>query len=136
MFTAAALVSLAVARMGYGSSIRMAPAERVAVIVLTNRTGADLRKTEDKAFELLLPLQDAAAASGAKAALPVGNRGRCGAVHGSLRERSAKGGDPLERRAARGALTSNRCRGRTEKASTCASGRGRSGARGSGMIPA
>ena len=41
-------------RAGYGSSIKMAPAERVAVIVQTNRSGATLPETEDKVFEMLL----------------------------------------------------------------------------------
>lgn len=43
-------------RMGYGSEIRMAPAEHVAVIVQTNRTGATLPVTTGKALELYLAL--------------------------------------------------------------------------------
>ena len=44
-------------RMGYGSHIRMAPEQRVGIIVLTNRTGAELPVTMEKASELMLPLQ-------------------------------------------------------------------------------
>jgi len=44
-------------RMGYGSFIRMAPEQHVGIIVLTNRTGADLPATVEKASELMLPLQ-------------------------------------------------------------------------------
>lgn len=43
-------------RAGYGSEIRMAPAERVAVIVQTNRSGATLPETADRAFEMLVRL--------------------------------------------------------------------------------
>lgn len=43
-------------RAGYGSEIRMAPAERVAVIVQTNRSGGTLPETTDKAFEILVRL--------------------------------------------------------------------------------
>jgi CubicO group peptidase (beta-lactamase class C family) len=43
-------------RAGYGSEIRMVPAERVAVIVQTNRTGATLPQTTVKALEMLLTL--------------------------------------------------------------------------------
>ncbi len=43
-------------RMGYGSSIRMAPAERVAVIVTTNRSGATLPATAEKALEMMVKL--------------------------------------------------------------------------------
>jgi CubicO group peptidase (beta-lactamase class C family) len=42
-------------RLGYGSAIRMAPEQRVAVIVLANRTGANLPASTDKALELVLP---------------------------------------------------------------------------------
>jgi CubicO group peptidase (beta-lactamase class C family) len=48
-------------RMGYGSFIRMAPEKRVAVIVQTNRSGANLPATVDKAMELLLPLKESPA---------------------------------------------------------------------------
>jgi len=43
-------------RLGYGSSIRLAPDQKVAVIVLVNRTGGTLPRTSEKALELLLPL--------------------------------------------------------------------------------
>jgi CubicO group peptidase (beta-lactamase class C family) len=49
-------------RMGYGSSIRMAPEQRVAVIVLANRSGASLPATTEKALELMLPLKPKTAA--------------------------------------------------------------------------
>ncbi|HEY1342168.1 MAG TPA: serine hydrolase domain-containing protein, partial [Bryobacteraceae bacterium] len=42
-------------RSGYGSFIRMASAQRVAVIVQTNRSGANLPGALEKATELLLP---------------------------------------------------------------------------------
>src|SRR5262245_2977787 len=42
---------------GYGSRLVMAPERRFAVIVLTNRTGAMLNKTIEKAMELMLPLK-------------------------------------------------------------------------------
>ncbi len=45
-------------RMGYGSSIRMAPDQRVAVIVVTNRSGANLPAAAEKALEFLLPFKD------------------------------------------------------------------------------
>jgi CubicO group peptidase (beta-lactamase class C family) len=44
-------------RLGYGSTIRMAPEQRVGVIILANRTGAGLPATADKAMELMLPLK-------------------------------------------------------------------------------
>jgi CubicO group peptidase (beta-lactamase class C family) len=50
------LVEHAGSRAGYGSDIRMDPAERVAVIVQTNRTGATLPQTEEKALEMLVRL--------------------------------------------------------------------------------
>ncbi len=43
-------------RLGHGSSIRMAPEHRVGVIIVANRSGSSLRRTSDKALELLLPL--------------------------------------------------------------------------------
>ncbi len=43
-------------RLGYGSSIRLAPDQKVAVIVLVNKTGGTLPRTSEKALELLLPL--------------------------------------------------------------------------------
>jgi CubicO group peptidase (beta-lactamase class C family) len=45
------------ARIGYGSFIRMAPEQRVAVIVVTNRSGGNLPRTIETAMELLLPLE-------------------------------------------------------------------------------
>jgi CubicO group peptidase (beta-lactamase class C family) len=42
-------------RLGYGSSIRMAPDHRIGVIVAANRTGVSLPKSTEKAMELLLP---------------------------------------------------------------------------------
>jgi CubicO group peptidase (beta-lactamase class C family) len=44
-------------RSGFGSTIRMAPDQRFAVIVLANRSGAALNKTAEKAIELMLPLK-------------------------------------------------------------------------------
>jgi CubicO group peptidase (beta-lactamase class C family) len=44
------------ARVGYGSFIRMAPQQRVAIIVQTNRTGGNLPATIERASELMLPL--------------------------------------------------------------------------------
>jgi CubicO group peptidase (beta-lactamase class C family) len=44
-------------RTGYGSSIRMAPEQRAAVIVVTNRSGATLPATAEKALELMVPLK-------------------------------------------------------------------------------
>jgi CubicO group peptidase (beta-lactamase class C family) len=44
-------------RRGYGSSIRLAPDHKVAVVVLVNTTGGNLPRTSEKALELLLPLQ-------------------------------------------------------------------------------
>jgi CubicO group peptidase (beta-lactamase class C family) len=41
-------------RQGYGSTIRLAPVERVGVIVLTNRTGSSLPKSAARAMEILL----------------------------------------------------------------------------------
>ncbi len=43
-------------RSGYGSLIRMAPEQRVAIIILANKTGGSLIKTAEKATELILPL--------------------------------------------------------------------------------
>jgi CubicO group peptidase (beta-lactamase class C family) len=44
-------------RAGYGSMVAMAPEQRVAVIILGNRTGASLPKTAETALELMLALQ-------------------------------------------------------------------------------
>jgi CubicO group peptidase (beta-lactamase class C family) len=43
-------------RSGYGSFIRMAPEQKVAIIILGNRTGTSLPKTMEKAASLFLPL--------------------------------------------------------------------------------
>jgi hypothetical protein len=42
---------------GYGCRLVMAPERRFAVITLTNRTGAMLNKTIERAMELMLPLK-------------------------------------------------------------------------------
>jgi CubicO group peptidase (beta-lactamase class C family) len=42
-------------RTGDGSTIRMAPEQKVAVIILTNRTGSSLPRTAAAALEMLLP---------------------------------------------------------------------------------
>ena len=42
-------------RSGFGSQIRMAPDQRFAVIILVNRTGGTLRKSIEKAFDMMLP---------------------------------------------------------------------------------
>jgi CubicO group peptidase (beta-lactamase class C family) len=54
-------------RAGYGSQIRMAPRQRVAVIITANRTGIGLNRTADKAMELMLPLEAAPATTRAAA---------------------------------------------------------------------
>jgi CubicO group peptidase (beta-lactamase class C family) len=59
-------------RMGYGSSIRMAPEQRVAVIVVANRSGASLPATTEKALELLLPLKERVATARREIPVPVG----------------------------------------------------------------
>jgi len=50
------VVQHAGSRAGYGSDIRMIPAERVAVIVQTNKSGATLPQTTAKALEMLVSL--------------------------------------------------------------------------------
>src|SRR5258708_6418532 len=45
-------------RTGYGSDIRMIPEQRVAVIVQTNRSGATLPATAEKALELAAHLAE------------------------------------------------------------------------------
>jgi CubicO group peptidase (beta-lactamase class C family) len=64
------IVEHAGSRMGYGSFIRMAPEQHIAIIVLTNRTGAELPATVEKASELLLPLEPKPAPQ-PKATLPI-----------------------------------------------------------------
>jgi CubicO group peptidase (beta-lactamase class C family) len=56
-FRGVRLVEHGGSRMGYGSSIRMAPEQRVAVIILANQSGASLPATADKALQLMLPLK-------------------------------------------------------------------------------
>jgi CubicO group peptidase (beta-lactamase class C family) len=48
-------------RSGYGSLIRMLPDQKVGVIVLANRNGANLSQTATAALELLVPLAPAGA---------------------------------------------------------------------------
>jgi CubicO group peptidase (beta-lactamase class C family) len=50
------VVQHAGSRAGYGSDIRMIPAERVAVIVQANKSGATLPQTTAKALEMLVSL--------------------------------------------------------------------------------
>jgi CubicO group peptidase (beta-lactamase class C family) len=47
-------------RSGYGSLIRMLPDQKVGVIVLANRNGANLSRTATRALELMVPLPPAA----------------------------------------------------------------------------
>ncbi len=42
---------------GYGSTVRMYPAQRFAVVVLANKTGVQLTRVQDKAAELVLGLR-------------------------------------------------------------------------------
>ena len=58
------------ARTGYGSDIRMIPEQRVAVIVETNRSGASLPATAERALELVAQLSEKPAEK-KPAALPV-----------------------------------------------------------------
>jgi CubicO group peptidase (beta-lactamase class C family) len=44
---------------GFGASVRMLPDHRAAVVVLVNRSGAQLQKTSERALELLAVLQPA-----------------------------------------------------------------------------
>jgi CubicO group peptidase (beta-lactamase class C family) len=44
-------------RLGYGSTIRIAPDERVGVIILANQSGVTMSATAMKALEIMLPLQ-------------------------------------------------------------------------------
>jgi hypothetical protein len=50
-------------RLGYGSTIRMAPDQRVGVIILANQSGVSLSATAMKALEITLPLQPSQAAA-------------------------------------------------------------------------
>lgn len=54
-------------RAGYGSQIRMAPRQRVGVIITANRSGVGLNRTADKAMELMLPLEPASTTSSSTA---------------------------------------------------------------------
>jgi CubicO group peptidase (beta-lactamase class C family) len=47
-------------RTGYGSTIRMAPDQKLAVIILTNRSAMSLPKTAEAALEMLLPFDSPA----------------------------------------------------------------------------
>ncbi|HEY2414485.1 MAG TPA: serine hydrolase domain-containing protein [Pirellulaceae bacterium] len=44
-------------RTGYGSTIRMAPQQKTALIILTNRSGSSLPKTAIAALNMLLPFE-------------------------------------------------------------------------------
>jgi CubicO group peptidase (beta-lactamase class C family) len=44
-------------RTGYGSTIRMAPEHKIALIILTNRSGSSLPKTAAAALDMLLPFE-------------------------------------------------------------------------------
>jgi CubicO group peptidase (beta-lactamase class C family) len=44
-------------RTGYGSTIRLAPEHKIAVIILTNRSSSSLPKTAAAALEIMLPFQ-------------------------------------------------------------------------------
>lgn len=55
---------------GYGSMIQMVPEHKLAVIVVTNRSGETLPNTREKALEMLLPLKPAPAQTAA-AEMPV-----------------------------------------------------------------
>jgi CubicO group peptidase (beta-lactamase class C family) len=44
-------------RTGYGSTIRMAPQEQLALIILTNRSASSLPKTAAAALDMLLPFE-------------------------------------------------------------------------------
>jgi CubicO group peptidase (beta-lactamase class C family) len=46
-------------RQGYGATIRMAPDQRVGVVILANQYGAEMPETAMKAMELMLPLKPA-----------------------------------------------------------------------------
>ena len=50
------LVEHSGSRSGFGSLIRMAPEQHIAIIILVNKTGGSLNRTAEKATELLLPL--------------------------------------------------------------------------------
>jgi CubicO group peptidase (beta-lactamase class C family) len=60
------MVRHAGSRSGYGSLIWMVPDYRFAVIILANRTGANLSQTAEKAMEMMLPLGPKAPAEAEK----------------------------------------------------------------------
>jgi hypothetical protein len=51
---------------GYGSTVRMCPAQRFAAIVLANKTAAQLTRVQDKAAEVVLGIQTAPVAPAAQ----------------------------------------------------------------------
>ncbi len=63
------MVSHGGSRAGYGSSIRMVPAKRFAVITVANRTGVGLGATAEKAMEIALSLEPARTTAAAPSAL-------------------------------------------------------------------
>ena len=62
-FGACALSNTAAHAAVSDRQIRMAPDHRIGVIVLVNRTGGTLKKTVERAFELMLPMHLPVAAS-------------------------------------------------------------------------
>ena len=57
------VVSHGGSRAGYGSSIRMVPGKKFAVITVANRTGISLDASAEKAMEIALPLERRATAA-------------------------------------------------------------------------
>jgi CubicO group peptidase (beta-lactamase class C family) len=53
------MISHAGSRIGFSSDIRMAPEQRVAVIMLANRNSVRMPRTVERALEMALPLQPA-----------------------------------------------------------------------------
>ena len=53
-------------RTGYGSTIRLAPDQKIALIILTNRSASSLPKTAAAALEMLLPFQSKPAVASSK----------------------------------------------------------------------
>ena len=54
---------------GFGASVRMLPDHKAAVIILVNKSGAQLQKTSERALELLAPLQPTAPRAAAHIAM-------------------------------------------------------------------
>jgi CubicO group peptidase (beta-lactamase class C family) len=54
---------------GFGASVRMLPDQKAAVVVLVNRSGAQLQKTSERALELLATLQSSTPPSTAPIAM-------------------------------------------------------------------